>query len=94
MENKYYLNTFCNNIVNLRKIFRLSKREMAKKLRIGVKSLTMIESGQVPKRLSVEVLFWVHENFGITPGEICTNDVCEMIKGILNDIGWQDKLLI
>jgi transcriptional regulator with XRE-family HTH domain len=39
---------FCENVRYLRKKNGLSKKEMAKKLGIGVKSLELIETGSLP----------------------------------------------
>ena len=43
---------------------------MAKKLGIGVKSLELIESGSLPPRVSVRVVYMIYENFGILPKDI------------------------
>ncbi len=61
---------FCENVRKLRKINRLSKSEMAKLLRIGVKSLSKIESGVIPKRLKCEVLVRIKSVFGISYTDI------------------------
>ena len=58
---------FCENIKALRKINNLSKKEMAKLIGIGTKSLTLIENGRLPPRLGCDVLFEIQKNFGIAP---------------------------
>jgi DNA-binding XRE family transcriptional regulator len=43
---------FCENVKRLREENGLSKKELSKIMGIGVGSLTKIESGCIPKRLS------------------------------------------
>ena len=50
-------NILCKNIKILREKNKLSKKEMAKRLGIGVIALSKLESGILPKRLSVKILF-------------------------------------
>lgn len=59
--------TFLHNITYLRKRDGLSKQNMAKILGIGLASLNLIENGQLPPRLSANIIFCVHEHFGILP---------------------------
>ncbi|MBQ8403580.1 MAG: helix-turn-helix transcriptional regulator [Clostridia bacterium] len=66
MDTSMELDIFCKNIKTLRNIKKLSKRKMAKILGIGVKSLTSIENGVIPPRLSCEVAFEIKRHFGIT----------------------------
>ena len=56
---------FFYNIVWLRKHYGLSKKEMAHKLHIGLWTLNKIERGELPPRLSCDVVFSAHRNFGI-----------------------------
>lgn len=58
---------FLNNVLWLRKHNGLSKKEMAKKLNISIKTLNKIENGELPEKLSVEIVFDLYEHFGITP---------------------------
>ena len=58
--------TFCANIRSLRTRNRLSKQTMARILGIGVKTLTTLESGVVPRRLGSSVLIRAAEFFGIS----------------------------
>lgn len=67
MNIQYELSVFCENFKKLRKKEKLSKRKMAKILGIGVKSITLIENGTVPKRLSFKIMIKIYNNFGITP---------------------------
>ncbi len=64
------LTRFCQNIKALRTMHNLSKTKMASMLKISKKSLETIESGTIPKRLSLEILTAVIIHFGITPHEL------------------------
>lgn len=57
---------FMKNITQLRKQHGLSKKAMAKILGIGVGSLTMIERGEMPKRLSGNAIYGAVHHFGIS----------------------------
>ena len=65
----------CKNIKYLRFQHNLSKKEMAKKLGIGIASLSKIESGILPPRLTHELLLLIHEHFGISPHKILTEEI-------------------
>jgi len=66
MKNCDYI-FFCENVRFLRKKYHLTQKEMAKDLKIGIKSLRALERGEIPKRLSCDILFSIHERFGILP---------------------------
>lgn len=72
LENEKELKTLSKNIVWLRREKRLSKKEMAALLGIGVQSLTRLENGEVPPRLGVSTLFNIQTAFGISPRIIFT----------------------
>lgn len=57
-------------LVLLRKQTGLSKKEMAQILEISVSTLNKIEKGELPPRLSVEILFHIQERFKIPPHEL------------------------
>lgn len=61
---------FCCNLKYLREVNGLSKRKMAAKLNVGVKTLTHLESGILPKRLSCEILFHIKKEFNINPSDM------------------------
>lgn len=63
------IKNLCYNIAWLRKHNGLSKRKMASLLKIGIKSLNKIESGQDFPRLGINFLFAVQEHFGVPPGD-------------------------
>lgn len=54
-----------HNVLYLRKTHNITKKEMAKILGVGIKTLSKIEQGLLPPRLSVEVLFRIRDYFGI-----------------------------
>ena len=58
---------FCENIKSIRKTNKITKKEMAKLIGIGTKSLTLIENGRLPPRLGCDVLFEIQKEFGIAP---------------------------
>ena len=53
------------NIKEIRKANGLTQKEMAKRLGIGVSSLSKLENGILPPRLTVDVLFIIERNFHI-----------------------------
>ena len=61
---------FCQNIKKLREREKLSKKDMAKRIGIGVKSLTMLENSILPKRLTCEIVFKIQDEFNIHPKNI------------------------
>ncbi len=63
------LQTFCETVRRLRQAHGLSQRNMAKQLGIGVGSLRKLERGEIPPRLSVEVLYHIYDTFGVHPAD-------------------------
>lgn len=61
---------FCENIKKLRKKNGLSQKEMAQKLDISVKSLSTLEKGAIPSRLSVSIVIKIYKIFGIKPAQM------------------------
>lgn len=57
---------FIHNLFVLRRQFDLPKKAMAKLLGISLYSLNLLESGVIPKRLGVEVVFRVQSCFGVS----------------------------
>ena len=55
------------NITFLRKHHRISKKQMAKLLGIGLWSLNKIEKGKLPPRLGINIVFAIQKHFGIHP---------------------------
>lgn len=56
---------FCNNVKKLREINKLSKKEMAKRLHISVRSLSILEQGRIPPRMSLQVAIMLSREFGM-----------------------------
>ena len=67
MEKEKEIKIFCINVKTIRQHERLSKKEMAKILHIGTRSLTMIENGILPPRIGVDILMRIHRRFGFRP---------------------------
>ncbi len=65
MEQSNEEQNFCMNVRSLRLLHKLSQKEMAQALGIGVKSLQKIEAGEIPPRLGADVLFAIHNRFRI-----------------------------
>ena len=66
MKRDEVMKCLSHNILYLRKSNHISKREMAEILGIGIKTLTKLEQGVLPARLSVEVLFRIKDHFGVS----------------------------
>ena len=60
------INNFINNIAYLRKN-GFSKKEMANVLNISIYALNKIERGELPEKLSVEIVFNLQKHFKISP---------------------------
>jgi len=61
------IKNFTCNVAWLRKTFGYSKKRMAQIMRISAWSLNKLEQGEIPSRLSVEVLIAIDEHFGVKP---------------------------
>ena len=69
------IDIFLYNLVWLRKHHSLSKKEMAKRLGIGLWSLNKIERGELPPRLCCDIIFAVHKNFGIPCADLLSKQL-------------------
>lgn len=67
MYNNSYISVFCMNVKRLRQENKLSRAEMARKLGIGARSLSMVERGILPKRLNFKIVMTICREFGIPP---------------------------
>ncbi len=63
------IQTLLHNIAWLRKHNGLSQQEMAKLLGVSVLTIKKIESGTLPPRMRVSVLFRIQVHFGISASE-------------------------
>lgn len=61
---------FCENIKKLRKQHNLTKKEMARKLRISIPTLNIIEKGELPKRLTVDIIYAIVDEFNIRADDL------------------------
>ncbi len=62
---KQEMDNFAYNIKFLREKHNISKTKMSDILGISFNSLNKIESGQMPKRMSVDVVFRAEQYFGV-----------------------------
>ncbi len=72
MKNKIFedeVENFLYNIKWLRHNARLTQTAMAKRLGISIKTLKVIESGQLPARTNTDIIFRIDREFGISPNE-------------------------
>ena len=69
IENNTSWSVFFRNVAFLRKKNGLAKKDMAKLLGIGVGSLTKIEKGELPQRLSANIIYRIYKEFGIKPSD-------------------------
>lgn len=64
------MTVFCNNVKRLREGQGLTRKEMAARIGVGVETLTRLETGEIPPRLSVSVVCKISREFNIHPGEL------------------------
>lgn len=69
MNNKNSIE-LCQNIKDLREFYGISKKSMSKLLGISTKSLTILENGYIPKRMSVNIIIRICNIFNIMPSFI------------------------
>ena len=61
---------FSQRIKSIRTENNLTQKEMAQRLKICVSTLSKIERGILPPRLSCSILFQIYEQFGVHPKEL------------------------
>ncbi|MEE0947058.1 MAG: helix-turn-helix transcriptional regulator [Acutalibacteraceae bacterium] len=59
------IKTLLINIVLLRRKYNLSKKKMAELIGTSIYSINKIEKGICPKRMKIDVLFKIQNNFNI-----------------------------
>lgn len=64
------LKIFCANFKQIREILILSKQQMSKLLNVSVATVTGLENGLIPRRVGVNLLLAIYENFEIAPAEM------------------------
>ena len=67
-----YAILFCYNVKRLRDEHNLSKKQMAKIMGVGTKTLTSIENGAIPPRASAEIILKICDHFSISPQKLFT----------------------
>lgn len=70
MKEKSDIEILCENVKKLRIAKNMTKEEMAKKLKICLKTLERIEQGVLPKSITCAFIFRIYEKFGILPKDI------------------------
>lgn len=65
---------FCLNVKKLRSAYGFSKKEMANILHIGVASLTKMENGILPPRMSCEAVLYICDSFHVTANQIFSDN--------------------
>lgn len=61
---------FAGQVKRIRKESGVSQKEMAVLLGIGIPTLSKIERGVLPPRLSCSVIFRIQQQFGIHPKDL------------------------
>lgn len=69
------IQNFCDNIKTLRKRNKLSKTDMCKIMRIGIRSLNSIEKGILPPRISCEALIRACNYFSVLPKDMLSENI-------------------
>jgi transcriptional regulator with XRE-family HTH domain len=70
MNNDLCIQIFCQNVKYLRAKNRLSKKNMAHILGIGIGSLNKLEQGILPPTLGCNILFHILNAFALYPHEM------------------------
>ena len=90
-KNNVQMQRLCENIRKLRAYLGLSKSKMAKIRRVGVKTLTALESGRIPDRFMFSSVLRLYYEFKISPHSMLTADVVELIEKRKNKKNMQVK---
>ncbi len=69
MNKNYEIKVFCENVQYLRMSNNLSYKEMADILHISVKTLKLLEAGELTRSVGVDVVWRINKYFGITPSQ-------------------------
>ena len=63
---------FCNNVKWLRMHHKLSKNQMARIMKISVRSLNKLEQGDIPWGIGVNAILYTGIYFGVKPAKLLT----------------------
>ena len=69
-KNAEQLSNFLYNIGWLRKYYGIPKKRMSQLLGISVRSLNLLESGNIPPRVPIDVVFLLHRQFQYPQGTL------------------------
>ena len=72
-----YIENFCRNVVYLRHLHKLTRREMAQILGISVETLGKIERQALPFRITVAMLCSLCHHFGLSMDTVMKCDLFE-----------------
>ena len=61
---------FTSNIAFIRRKYGISKKQMSKLLGISVRSLNVIEGGEMPPRLTADIIVNVWTEFHLRPSDL------------------------
>ena len=79
------LETMCHSLKELRRWQGLSKKEMAKKLKINISSLSKIEKGEMPSQIPCTILLHIYNEFNILPDDLLTKEPRELKQELTKD---------
>lgn len=72
MDNVNDLQIFCDNILFLRKVHRLSQRQLAKIMGISVYCLRKLEQGMMPGSFGSDAILLAARHFHLRPARLFT----------------------
>ncbi len=76
----FEMNNLLHNIKHLRISNNISKKQMAKMLGIGLKTLNKIENGEMPPKLGASVLCNISKHFNISTYKLFEHKFLEPFK--------------
>ncbi len=66
----------CQNIKQIRKVYKLTQKEMAQICGTSIYYIQKLEHDILPERFGIDILFNIYDYFGITPAQ--------MFKSVIN----------
>lgn len=66
MYSNNYITVFCQNVKKIRQRNKLTKKEMARRLRISQYTLNEIENGRLTNRVGIDILKRIEDVFSVT----------------------------
>ena len=70
MSTQKEFQNFCRNVFLLRKYAGMSQKDLAAILHISVNTLRKLESGTIPPRMGVDVIFILANTFHVPPAAL------------------------